>query len=147
MENKIFSKVDQVGIVVKDIDKTINYLTSLGIGPFSELPGNPFGDRKLFGKPANYRMKIRVAQLGPVQIELLQPLEGQCLQKEFLETRGEGIHHVGFYVKNIEERLAELKEQGINIIASGKGPNKGGFAYLDTEKHCGIVFEIIEWDM
>lgn len=147
MKTNIFSKIGQVGVIVKDVDKTVSYLYSLGIGPFMDLPGRPFGDRKKYGKPCDYKLKIKVAQMGPVQIELIQPLEGESIQKEFLENKGGGIHHIGFFVKDINKKVAELGRKEIKVIQSGSGPTMGGFAYLDTELACGIVLELIEWDI
>ena len=147
MDSEIFSQICQVGVIVKDLDKTVAALSSLGIGPFEPLPGKPFGNRKIRGQPANYKMKIKHAQVGAVQLELLQPLEGESVQKEFLEKRGEGIHHLGFFAKDIDKKVAELKKKGIKVLSSASGKKKGGFAYLDTEALCGFVLELVEWDV
>lgn len=148
MDNKTFSQIHHIGAVVKDIEKSMEYLSSLGIGPWGPMPGKPFaGDKKkLRGKPADYKLTARFAPLGPIQLELVQPLGGECVQKEFLEKRGEGVNHLGFLVKDIDKKVAELAKQGLNVIQSGPGPTKGGFAYLDTEAGCGITLELVEWD-
>jgi len=85
-----------MGLVVKDVGKKIECLSYLDIGPSELVTEKHFSKKKIKGKPVDYRLKIRLAQVKPVQIELLQP-------KEFLENRGEGICHLGFFVKNIDK--------------------------------------------
>jgi methylmalonyl-CoA/ethylmalonyl-CoA epimerase len=147
MDSNTFSQFHHIGAVVKDIQKSMDYLSSLGIGPWGPMPGKPFmGNKKLRGKPADYKLMARFAPLGPIQLELVQPLGGECVQQEFLEKRGEGVNHLGFLVKDIDKTVAELAKQGVNVIQSGPGTTKGGFAYLDTEAACGLTLELVEWD-
>lgn len=46
-ENSLFSKIDQIGIVVKDMDKAIEHYQSLGIGPFELLKMTPALERRV----------------------------------------------------------------------------------------------------
>ena len=71
--------------MVKDLDKTIEYFSSLGIGPFEPLQRPPMVERRVRGKPADYKLKIALAQLGQIQLELIQPVQGECVQNEFLD--------------------------------------------------------------
>ena len=88
------------GVVVKDIDKAIAYLESIGIGPFG-MPENqkwiniPFKG-ELHGKPAEWSVKISNADVGDLQIELLQPSGGPSVLQEFLDESGEGVHHIAY---------------------------------------------------
>ena len=76
-EKSSFGKLHHVGVVVKDINKAIAYLESLGIGPF----GRPGGERvlelsfkgELHGKPAEWKTTISNAMMGDVELELLEP--------------------------------------------------------------------------
>ena len=145
IEKSPFSKVDQVGVMVRNMDKAIEYFQSLGIGPFEPLNVTAI-DRKVYGKPADDVHNLaRAAQLGPIQFELLQPISGESVQKEFLEKHGEGINHLAFFVDDIDKEVAKLEEKGFESISSGKFAEGGGFAYLDTDKVGGIMFELIQW--
>ena len=76
---------DHVGIIVEDMDKAIEYFQSLGIGPFEPL-NITATDRVVYGKPApDVHNMTRVANIGSIQFELLQPVSGESVQKEFLE--------------------------------------------------------------
>lgn len=144
--NSPFSTVCQIGVIVRDMDQAVRYYEALGIGPFESPKGPaPIVDRRVYGKPApDVKNRISIAQVGGVQFELVQPLSGESVQKEFLENHGEGIDHLGFLVGDVEQEVAKLVEQGFRVISSGKTTSGGVFAYLDTDKVGGIVFELIQ---
>jgi 4-hydroxyphenylpyruvate dioxygenase-like putative hemolysin len=136
-------KVNQVGIVVRDMDKAIrNYWEIFGIS-FPKVVVPDYFNRVYRGKPGNFRMKIGLAMMGEVQIELIQPLEGKTIYGEFLERWGEGIHHLGFDLNNLDERVAAFQELGIGVLMSGERVG-GKFAYMDTEGTVGIIVELMQ---
>ena len=63
---------------------------------------------------------------------------------EFLEKHGEGVNHLGFLVDDLDAETAKLVGKGFRVISSGKTLSGGAFAYLDTDKVGGIVFELIQ---
>lgn len=137
-------KFDHVGGVVRDLDKAIEYFQSLGIGPFVSNPSEVAMDRKVYGKPANIKLKGAEAHLGPIKFELIQPVEGESVQKEFLESKGEGMNHIGFVVNDLDKEVTKLEEKGLKVISSGKIPPSGGFAYVGTNKVGGVIIELIK---
>jgi len=134
--NKLQLKtVDQLGIVVKDIDKVIETWSSLfGIGPwtFRETAGTD-------AKGRSWKVRLAFAYLGPLQIELIQPVEGRIFHSRFLETVGEGLHHLGFYVDDVDGEAAKLMAQGAKILFT----EPGRFAYMDSGGPGGVIFELI----
>ena len=142
-EQKTFSNFKQVGIIVKDIEKAINGLTSLGIGPFNPLDAEPTVRWEEHGKPTEIKIKSRFAYIGPVEIELIEPIS-KCMQKEFLDEKGDGIHHIGFYVEDIDKEVKVMQDKGYRVIQKGWRPTAGGYAYFNTEESCGIMLEIIQ---
>jgi methylmalonyl-CoA/ethylmalonyl-CoA epimerase len=134
-----------VGVIVKDIKKTIEYLSSLGIGPFGMADGPqvveiPFKG-ELRGKPAEWKIKISVAKLGDVELELLEPSGGESVLQEFLDNHGEGLHHLGYVVDDVRAEMEKLVKQGVKVITSANLDGQG-FAYLETGVVGGIVTEI-----
>ncbi len=137
-----------MGVIVRDMDKAIEHYSSLGIGPFESLKKLLPIEKKGLGKPIdpdNFRLKVRVTQMGPVQLELIQPVAGESLWKEFLETKGEGINHLGFFVDDLDKEVAKLVEKGFKVIHGEKFLGGGGYAYLDTGKVGGVLLELIQW--
>ena len=151
LEKSPFSKADriQIGIVVRDMDKAIEHYESLGMGPFKSLPGLVYKSRTINGQPMgpeDLKMKIRVANLGAIQIELMEPPSGEhgYLWREFLETRGEGINHLGFFVYDIDKETAKLEEKGLEVIASTRYQDAGGVSYFDTGNIGGVLLELLQ---
>ena len=144
-ERSPFSNIFQVGLMVRDIDKAIEYYQSLGMGPFQILSLGT-RERFMFGKLTNdVRPKVMAAQLGQVQLKLVEPAGGVSLWKEALDTRGEGIHHISFVVNDIDKETVKLVEKGLKIIAEGRFLNGGGYTYFDTAGVGGVVLELIQW--
>lgn len=133
-EKALDYKIDQLGIVVEDMDETSTFLEKLGIGPFPTVEtSTPSG-----------KIKIGIFQQGDLQIELIQPLEGNTPQAKFLKERGEGLHHVSNHVEDIEKELQKIRDLEIEIIERGEIMGVK-YAYLDTEKYCGFVLELAQW--
>ena len=145
-EKKVeLKQVVQVCTVVKDIQKAMEHYWKFGIGPWSIYTFQPpeLTNTTLHGKPAKYSMKLALAMIGNVMWELIEPLEGPSTYKEFLEKKGEGLHHVLLAVDDFDKTVATLREKGVGILM--KGEWKGmTYAYLDTEKELGAVFEIFK---
>jgi len=139
-------KVGQIGMVVKDVDRTMQYYKeTFGIHPWIVYEGGPvFAIER--GEKVNPVFKIGLSYLGSVQIELIQILSGKSYHTELLKT-GEGLHHLGFMVKDLEQRLDACRKQGINVIQQGQISSKGfiiDYAYLDTVDIGGVIFEFIQ---
>lgn len=132
----LFSKVDQIGIVVRDLEKAARtYKEVLKQEP---LPPIEF-------ETDNVKLRIVFFQLGEVQLELIQVLEGENIHTKFLKEKGEGLHHLGFFVKNLEEALAVLERDGIKVLWRGEALGVAKFAYLNTEEILGVTLELIQF--
>ena len=139
------NKLIQVGIVVRDMEKTVERLVSLGIGPFTSLKKPPIAVRKVCGRPVeNVALLAKRAQMGPVELELVQPVSGESIQKEILDKHGEGINHLGFFVDDLDGELAKLVDRGYEVISYVKRVDGTGTAYLDTGEVGGVLFELIQ---
>ena len=140
-------KLGQVGIIVKDIDETISYYKkAFGIGPWAVFTGEPVECVEK-GKRITFKGKMAMAQTGRVELELIQILEGRSFHSDFLEERGEGIHHIGFFVNDFEERMAAVRDAGIEVLHQGLLKQMGltiKYAYLETTTIGGVIIELIE---
>ena len=139
-------RLGQVGMVVKDMEKTMNYYRdTFGIRPWVVFEGEPvFAIER--GKSVKPTLKIGLSYIGNVQIELIQVLKGKTYHTDLLE-KGEGLHHLGFMVKDLDKRLDACSRLGIDVIQKGRISSKGftvDYAYLDTVKIGGVIFEFIQ---
>jgi len=133
----------QVGVVVKDVNKVVERLSSLGIGPFEPKMLPPDRNEWFRGKPMDAEFNIQAARVGNVELELIQPLKGESPHKEFLETKGEGIQHVMFAVDDFEKELDRLTKQGVEVLLRAKFPGGSGVAYLDLGA-ANFVIELVQ---
>lgn len=135
----------QIGHVVKDIKKAMDVLYhDFGIGPFDVFTFTKENHKNptTRGKPNDHTFICACAWSGEVQYELMQPLTGQSVYTEFLESRGEGLHHLKLYYKDVEKAVEDYKAKGYSVIQSG-GIGEDLYYYLDTEKKCaGLVIEL-----
>ena len=138
-----FTKVIQVGLVVKDVEKTVKRLTALGIGPFEPMVLPPERQEWFRGKRMYADFKIYGARIGEIQIELIQPISGDSPHKEFLETKGEGIQHIACAVEDIEKEVQKLTKQGVTTLMRAKFPGGRGVAYMDLDAG-GLIVELIQ---
>jgi len=140
-------KVVQVGILVKDLQSSVEKCWNVWrIGPWDihTLNSRTVREFTVWSKPINeFEYKVAVTRVGDIQIELMQPIRGPNIYWEFLEKKGEGLHHIKEKVEDdrINGALKEFKEKGIDVIQSGRF-GEDVFYYLDTESILGFILEI-----
>lgn len=155
----------QVGVVVRDLWASVRtYHELLGWEPWYIYEYKPpfFTGGELHGEPAEFSFLGAEVQVGGVWFEFLQPLEGHSLYTEFLEEKGEGLHHIlvgwdpeeqapgaGAGAEGIPESLKtardirrRFEEQGFAVSMAGKIGESTEFYYLDTEPVMKIIVEL-----
>jgi hypothetical protein len=146
---EMFNNFVQIGVVVADIDQTIRYLGEIfNIGPFRIIDWPPDGrtDIQKFyhGKPGDFAARMAFTELGPVELELIQPLHGNSIWADFLRDHGGGIHHLRFNVENIAPVQEYLAENGIESAQHGSGIRPGtNWMNFSSEEKIGFVIEIM----
>lgn len=143
-------KLLHAGIVVRDLDKAVKFWESTGIATFDELTfdWDPHitSDMSVYGKPVDpkFSSKWRLGQIGILPVEFGQPIAGESTYMEFLHTKGEGVHHLGFGVDNFDEAAAYMVEHGMPMMFSATRTG-GGWAYFDARKTgAGLIIELID---
>lgn len=126
-------KIEHIGIAVKDIDES----------------------NKLFAKLLNtehYKMEevesegviTSFFKIGDVKIELLQATKPESAIHKFVETKGEGVHHIAFAVENVNEELIRLKNEGFEAIHQQAKDGADGkvIAFLHPKSTNKVLTEI-----
>lgn len=132
---KKFSRVHQLGFVVRDMDKAMyEYGRIYKIKKWYGVVNNPKG--KLYYKGKEFTDEgydMRIGYSGATEIELITTAVGDNIYGGFLSKCGEGLHHVSFFVRNIAPYVEEYKKMGFEIIQNGTINGKTlitKFAYL-----------------
>jgi len=124
-----------MGVVVRDVDEAVEYYQSLGIVDKAT-------DRiTMEGKKA--KLVGRFIHIGSLRIEFWQPVRGETVQQEFLNSRGEGVNHLAFHVDDLDREKDKLVEKGIPVVFSVKDQN-GYMAYFDARKVGNILIELAQ---
>jgi catechol 2,3-dioxygenase-like lactoylglutathione lyase family enzyme len=141
-------KIDQIGIVVRDAHKTARmYSEIFGIGPwvFIDFAATDVLFQNAGIEDGSSLIRAAMADLGGVQIELLQPLYGKGTHAAFLKERGEGIHHVSFgMVEDHDPAVSAMVRKGIRVEMSGVLGGEVRFTYMDTLNELGTIFELVK---
>lgn len=129
------SHIEHIGIAVKSLEEAI-----------------PFWENKLGLKCYNIEevkeQKVKTAffQIGQSKIELLESTDPDGPIGKFIEKKGEGIHHIAFAVKDIQEKLDELNQNEVQLI--DKTPRVGAeglsIAFLHPKSTHGVLLELCE---
>jgi len=141
-------KINQIGILVKDIPEAVAYYTKLlNIGPWYR--SNTVKNEAIYnGNPINIEVDIVLAFQGGVEIELIHvKSKEENVYSNMLAKSAGGIHHLGFTVSGYDKKIEDMKANGIEVLQSGVITTKGSaitrYAYFDTIKQCGIISEFI----
>jgi 4-hydroxyphenylpyruvate dioxygenase-like putative hemolysin len=108
-----------------------------------KLPGT-ITEQTMNGEHIDYQLRNAVARFGSVEFELIQPVENAVLQEDFLESRGEGINHIGFKVDDFDKVSDKLREKGFDAILYRHRSTGNKAAYFDTNKVGGVIVEIFQ---
>ncbi len=130
----MLKKIDHIAIAVKSIDETLKVLSDvLGVKceHMEEIP--------------DQGVKAAAINVGDVTIELVQPVKPDTGIAKFVETKGDGIHHIAFEVADLEKELAALEAKGVALI--DKKPRKGMagmIAFLHPKATKGVLIELVQ---
>ncbi len=141
-------RITEVGIAVRDLEAAAGLLTELfaaSVGPVVEVP--------------RYAMRFRMCRIGKVDFEVMEPIDGRGVIAEFLERRGEGLHHVAFAVDDLDGTMNTLGRKGVRFVDDAPirlhmdGVDYAGrefsdeiqFAFSHPTSVLGILFEFIQY--
>ena len=129
------SHIEHLGIAVKSIEEALPYWENvLGLKCYN------------IEEVADQKVRTAFLKVGQTKIELLEPTSEESTVAKFIETRGEGFHHIAYAVENIEEALAEVEAKGVRLI--DKTPRAGAegltIAFLHPKSTGGVLTEFCE---
>lgn len=146
-DNSLGSKsVCQIGIVVRDIERSVQkYAEVFGVEPPPIILTEPQekAHSRFRGNPTPAQARLAFLPLGQVTLELIEPVGGPSTWREFLDERGEGVHHIAFEIKDMETVVRQLAGHDIGVIQSGDYTG-GRYAYLDSSPALGTIIELLE---
>jgi methylmalonyl-CoA/ethylmalonyl-CoA epimerase len=96
---------------------------------------------------ATQKVKVTFFQVGESNIELLLPTAEDSPVAKFLETRGEGFHHMALEVEDIDAAVAELKAAGVRLIdeTPREGAHGTRVAFIHPKSTFGLLLELVQY--
>jgi methylmalonyl-CoA/ethylmalonyl-CoA epimerase len=140
----------QIGAVVTNLDQTVQTLIEVfGFGPFRIFdwppPERTDIEEYYYGKRVHFKARKAFTDMGPVELELIQPLEGESIYFDFLREHGPGLHHIRFNIPELEPVVEYLAQKDIPVSQMGSGLRPGTlWANFDTEKLIGFTMEVMK---
>ena len=138
--------VTQVGIIVKDIDKTAKaWAELLGVTAPKWFLTDPaeIAHTTYRGQPTPAQAKLAFFDLGQVQLELIEPVGGPSTWKDFLDQKGEGVHHIAFAIRDMDGQIRVLDKLGMPAVQRGDYTG-GRYGYIASDPKLGVVLELLE---
>lgn len=129
------NKIEHIGIAVKNLEvSNLLYSKLFGTPPYKQEVVESEGVSTSFFK------------LGASKIELLEATKKDSLIANFIEKKGEGIHHIAFEVDDIEVEIKRLTSQGFVVL--NQKPKKGAdnklVTFLHPKSTNGVLVELCQ---
>ncbi|MGI5911421.1 MAG: VOC family protein [Syntrophomonadaceae bacterium] len=142
---EIFNKIDQIGVVVKDLEKAKAGMKELfGVEPDVADVFN-YKDRVYRGEKGDCSVDVLLYDFLGLQLEFMTPRSGESAWQDFINEGKEGLHHIRFDVADHEAAIQAMAEKGIKVYQAGDSVRGGGvkYAYFDTVPSLGFIIETL----
>jgi len=127
-------KINHVAIVVQNIDAALSFWEQtfgFELDHVEEVPSQ--------------KSKVAFLPLGESEIELVQPTTSDSGLANFLEKRGEGMHHICIEVEDIDAALVEFKSKGVRLINEVPEELPGRkMAFIHPKAANGVLVELYQ---
>jgi methylmalonyl-CoA/ethylmalonyl-CoA epimerase len=128
-------KISHIGIAVTSIEEAALF--------YRDVLGMEFEGTEVV---AEQKVKVAFFVVGESRIELLEPTAADSPVARFLEKNGPGVHHIAYEIADLEQRLAQLKSEGVRLIDESPrtGAHKTQIAFLHPKASGGVLTELCQ---
>lgn len=146
-------KIWQIGVVVRNLDKAVTaFMEAMNLTerPFTNKVGRSLSeeDCKTIYKADKHSMASCLTccfSFENIELEFIQPYgDAPSEWKNFLDEHGEGLHHLGFKVQDLEEARKQFLSKGFEEVQSGSW-GEGEYHYIDAKEVFGFVVELLKF--
>ena len=131
----MIKRLNHVGLIVHNLDDTLKIYEKI------------FGLKPTTVKTAmDGKAKVAFVPAGDGEIELIQPMDPNMPQSKFLQTRGQGIHHISLSTDNIESEVDRMRKEGVAFAAEAPKIGAHGVKIIFTKPETtdNITVELCE---
>ncbi|MFC1938724.1 VOC family protein [Chloroflexota bacterium] len=139
--------INQVSLSVKNLEVVMgNYTNLLGIGGWKvyEVAPPTLHGHTYRGRIGAFSMRVALTNVGPIELEIIQPVAGDSVYSDHISKYGEGINHLSFTTDSVEKATEIMEEEGFPLLQSGHAIGNDYFAYFDTVGPLKVIWEAWE---
>lgn len=145
MATRMLTRIDHVGIACHDLEEAVARYTSLF--------GLTVVARETHADQGVHEAMLEVADnaesattLGGSYLQLLQPTAPDTPVGKFLARHGEGVHHIGYGVRDVAEALAAIGAAGVRLVDERPrhGSMGASIAFLHPKDLGGVLTELVQ---
>jgi methylmalonyl-CoA epimerase len=131
----LLTEIDHIAIAVKDLDAAIEW--------YRDVFGATVAHRETVEAEGVEEALVKVAES---YIQLTRATRPDSAVGKFLEKRGEGVHHIGYRVDDIEAALKALTDQGGQVVGEAPRPGSRGttVAFVHPKSAFGTLIELVQ---
>ncbi|MCI4346679.1 MAG: methylmalonyl-CoA epimerase [Thermoplasmata archaeon] len=127
--------VDHLGIAVRSLSDALPRWE----GPFGATGSPP-------EEVSSQKVRISFLEVGTTHLEFLEPTAPDSPVGKFLDSHGEGLHHVAFSVPSVDRKLAELASSGYRLVdqVARMGARGRRVGFCHPSGFGGVLVEFVE---
>ena len=131
----MLKKINHIAIAVSNIEESAKF--------YQNVLGLSLSDVEVV--PAQ-KTRAGFFRIGEMNIELVQPSETDSPLVKFLETKGQGIHHICFEVDDVEVEVGAFLEKGATMVDQKPRPgaHQTKVAFVHPKSSSGVLIELCE---
>jgi methylmalonyl-CoA/ethylmalonyl-CoA epimerase len=135
MEKMMLKKISHIGIAVNNIEEAAKF--------YRDILGLTLSDIEMV---VPQKTRAGIFKISESNIELVEPAAPDSPLVKFLETKGQGIHHICFEVDDVESEVKLLLEKGATMIdqKSRPGAHNTKVAFVHPKSSSGVLIELCE---
>ncbi len=128
-------RIDHVAIAVRDVEQAIQQYVGL-------LNARHVRTETLKEKAG--MVKVAYMQIGENILSLVQSLEPDGFINQHIEKHGEGLHHMGLEVDNLDEFVSQVEGRGYKIPLRDEFSNRSEVVLRPRDAN-GVVLQVLQW--
>jgi catechol 2,3-dioxygenase-like lactoylglutathione lyase family enzyme len=136
----------QIAYAVPDVQSAArSWAERVGAGPFFVREHIPLLDVLIRGRPGTFDHSSAYGQWGAVMVELVEDHgDGPSPVRDLFPGGGSGLHHLAFFVEDVDQAVATLLTQGHELAMSARTASGLAFCFVDTSPALGHMVELYE---
>ena len=141
----MLTRIDHVGIAVRDLEQAVElYTTTFGLTVVARETHEDQGVNEAMLVVSDNEGSETA--LGGSYIQLLEPTRPDSPVGKYLESRGPGVHHIGYGVADVAASLKDLEHQGIRLVDQRPrhGSMGASIAFLHPKDLAGVLTELVQ---